>query len=62
MFMAMFFLISGLVQLVVSVTIMLPSWGWQAADGLITLLLGLLVISECLLPDFGSSASFSASI
>jgi uncharacterized membrane protein HdeD (DUF308 family) len=45
-FMAMFFLIGGLFQLISSVVIQVPGWGWQAADGVITFLLGVLVISQ----------------
>jgi uncharacterized membrane protein HdeD (DUF308 family) len=44
-FMAMFFLIGGLFQLVGSVAIALPGWGWQAANGIIDVVLGLLVIA-----------------
>jgi uncharacterized membrane protein HdeD (DUF308 family) len=45
-FMAMFFLIGGLFQLIGSVALALPGWGWQAADGLITSVLGLLVLAQ----------------
>jgi uncharacterized membrane protein HdeD (DUF308 family) len=45
-FMAMFFLIGGLFQLVASVALALPGWGWQAADGIITFVLGVLVLVE----------------
>jgi len=45
-FMAMFFLIGGLFQLVVSVAVALPGWGWHGSDGLITFVLGLLVLAE----------------
>ena len=45
MFMAMFFLIGGLFQLIGSLIVAYPGWGWQAADGLITFLLGLLLIA-----------------
>ncbi len=45
-FMAMFFLIGGLFQLVGSVAVALPGWGWQAADGVITFVLGLLVLAQ----------------
>jgi len=45
MFMAMFFLIGGLFQLIGSMIVAYPGWGWQAADGLITFLLGLLLIA-----------------
>lgn len=45
-FMAMFFMIGGLFQLFGSVAVALPGWGWQAADGMITLVLGLLVFAQ----------------
>ncbi len=45
-FMAMFFLIGGLFQLVGAVAVALPGWGWQAADGVITFVLGLLVLAQ----------------
>jgi uncharacterized membrane protein HdeD (DUF308 family) len=45
-FMGMFFLVGGLFQLVASVAVALPGWGWHAADGAITLILGVLVIAQ----------------
>lgn len=45
-FIAAFFLVGGLFETVVAVALALPGWGWQFADGLITLALGLLVIAE----------------
>jgi uncharacterized membrane protein HdeD (DUF308 family) len=45
LFMGMFFLVGGLFQLVGSVALALPGWGWQAADGVITFVLGLLVLA-----------------
>jgi uncharacterized membrane protein HdeD (DUF308 family) len=45
-FMAMFFLVSGLFQIIGSIAVALPGWGWQVADGLITLVLGLLVLAQ----------------
>jgi len=45
-FMAMFFLVGGLFQIVGSVAVALPGWGWQVADGIITLILGLLVLAQ----------------
>jgi uncharacterized membrane protein HdeD (DUF308 family) len=45
MFMAMFFLVGGLFQVVGSIAVALPGWGWQVADGLITMVLGLLILS-----------------
>lgn len=44
--MAVFFLVGGLFQLVGSVAAKWPGWGWQAADGIITFVLGLLVLVE----------------
>jgi uncharacterized membrane protein HdeD (DUF308 family) len=45
-FMAMFFLIGGLFQLIASVAVALPGWGWQAADGIITFVLGILILAQ----------------
>jgi uncharacterized membrane protein HdeD (DUF308 family) len=45
LFMAMIFLIGGLFQLIGSMIVAYPGWGWQAVDGLITFLLGLLLIT-----------------
>jgi uncharacterized membrane protein HdeD (DUF308 family) len=45
-FMAMFFLVGGLFQIIGSIAVALPGWGWQVADGLITLALGLLVLAQ----------------
>ena len=44
--MAMFFLISGLFQLVSSLVIHLPGWGWHAVNGVITFVLGVLVLAQ----------------
>jgi len=44
--MAMFFLISGLFQLVASLALHEPDWGWQALNGIITSLLGVLVLAQ----------------
>ncbi len=44
--MAMFFLVGGLFQMIGSIALALPGWGWQVADGLITLALGLLVLAQ----------------
>jgi uncharacterized membrane protein HdeD (DUF308 family) len=44
--MAVFFIVGGLFQLIGSATIGLPGWGWQAADGIITIGLGLLVLAK----------------
>ncbi|MGD0564087.1 MAG: DUF308 domain-containing protein [Roseiarcus sp.] len=45
-FMAMFFIIGGLFQFIGSFVVTLPGWGWQALDGAITFLLGLLVLAQ----------------
>lgn len=45
-FMAMFFMVGGLFKLVGSLAVALPGWGWQAADGVITFVLGLLVMAQ----------------
>jgi uncharacterized membrane protein HdeD (DUF308 family) len=45
-FMATFFLIGGLFQLISSVAVAMPGWGWQAADGIITFVLGALVLAQ----------------
>jgi uncharacterized membrane protein HdeD (DUF308 family) len=44
--MAMFFIIGGLFQLISSLAVALPGWGWQAADGIITFILGALVLAQ----------------
>jgi len=44
--MAMFFIIGGLFQLITSIAYSLPGWGWQAADGIIAVILGLLVWAQ----------------
>ncbi len=43
---AMFFLIGGLFQLIASLATALPGWGWQVADGIITVVLGLLLLAQ----------------
>jgi uncharacterized membrane protein HdeD (DUF308 family) len=45
-FMAMFFLMSGLFQLVSALMIHLPGWGWHALNGIITFVLGALVLTQ----------------
>ena len=45
-FMALFFLIGGLFQLIASIAVAQPGWGWQAADGIITVVLGILVLAQ----------------
>jgi uncharacterized membrane protein HdeD (DUF308 family) len=44
--MAMFFIIGGLFQFIGSFVFALPGWGWQALDGAVTVLLGLLVFAQ----------------
>jgi uncharacterized membrane protein HdeD (DUF308 family) len=44
--MAVFFLIGGLFELITSVALTLPNWGWHAADGLVSFALGVLVLVE----------------
>jgi uncharacterized membrane protein HdeD (DUF308 family) len=46
LFMAMFFLVGGLFQIFGSLALALPGWGWQVADRVMTLVLGLLVVAE----------------
>jgi uncharacterized membrane protein HdeD (DUF308 family) len=46
MLIAVFFLVGGLFQILGSAWVALPGWGWQVADGLITLLLGILVLAQ----------------
>ncbi len=45
-FMALFFLVGGLFRVIVALTLTLPGWGWQVADGAITFALGALLIAE----------------
>ena len=44
--MGMFFIIGGLFQLISSLAVSVPGWGWQAADGIIAFILGLLVLAQ----------------
>jgi len=46
MLMAVFFLIGGLFQVISSAWVALPGWGWQLADGIITFILGVLVLAQ----------------
>jgi uncharacterized membrane protein HdeD (DUF308 family) len=46
MVIAIFFLIGGLFQLIASLATALPGWGWQVADGIITFVLGLLLLAQ----------------
>jgi uncharacterized membrane protein HdeD (DUF308 family) len=43
---ALFFLISGVFQLVGSLFVAFPGWGWQALDGIITIILGVVVLAQ----------------
>lgn len=45
-FMAMFFLIGGLFQLIASAWVAPSGWAWQALDGLIAFVLGVLVLAQ----------------
>ncbi len=44
--MAIFFLVGGLFELSGSLLVALPGWGWQAVDGIITIVLGALVLAQ----------------
>src|SRR5271157_3355862 len=44
--MGVFFLIGGLFELIGSAVVALPGWGWQVADGVITIILGALVLAQ----------------
>jgi len=44
--MGAFFLVAGLFQLITPFVISLPDWGWHTLNGLITLLLGILVLAQ----------------
>ncbi len=44
--MALFFLVGGLFQVIASIAVTLPGWGWQVADGIITFILGALVLAQ----------------
>ena len=46
LFMASFFLVSGLFHFVAALAMHWPGWGWQAADAVITFALGLLVLAR----------------
>jgi uncharacterized membrane protein HdeD (DUF308 family) len=41
-----FFLVAGVFQLVTPFVISLPEWGWYALNGLITLVLGILILAQ----------------
>jgi uncharacterized membrane protein HdeD (DUF308 family) len=44
--MGAFFLVAGLFQLITPFIVSLPDWGWHALNGLITLVLGILVLAQ----------------
>ena len=44
--MGAFFLVAGLFQLITPFVISLPDWGWHTLNGLITLVLGILVLAQ----------------
>src|SRR6266568_5104033 len=44
--MGAFFLVAGLFQLITPFVVSLPDWGWHALYGLITLVLGILVLAQ----------------
>jgi uncharacterized membrane protein HdeD (DUF308 family) len=44
--MSMFFLIGGLYQFIASIWTHLPGWGWQATSGVITSLMGILLLFQ----------------
>lgn len=50
LFMAIFFLMSGLFQLVGPLVIHMPDWGWHAPNGIIAFVPGVLVLAEWPVP------------
>jgi uncharacterized membrane protein HdeD (DUF308 family) len=44
--MAFFFMVGGLFQLITSISVAPQGWGWQAIDGIITFVLGALVLAQ----------------
>ena len=44
--MGAFFLVAGLFQLVTPFLVSLPEWGWHALNGVITLVLGVLILAQ----------------
>lgn len=49
--MAIFFIMIGFFRIIVSAAYQLPSWGWSFLSGLISLLLGILILAQ--LPNSG---------
>ena len=41
-----FFLVAGLFQLITPFIVSLPDWGWHALNGLITFVLGILMLAQ----------------
>ena len=44
--MGSFFVVAGLFQLITPFVVSLPEWGWHALNGIITLVLGILVLAQ----------------
>jgi uncharacterized membrane protein HdeD (DUF308 family) len=44
--MGAFFLVAGLFQLITPFLVSLPEWGWHALNGVITLVLGVLILAQ----------------
>ena len=44
--MGSFFVVAGLFQLITPFVVSLPEWGWHALNGVITLVLGILVLAQ----------------
>jgi len=44
--MGAFFLVAGLFQLITPFLVSLPEWGWHALNGIITLVLGILILAQ----------------
>jgi uncharacterized membrane protein HdeD (DUF308 family) len=44
--MGAFFLVAGLFQLITPFLVSLPEWGWHALNGIITLILGILILAQ----------------
>jgi uncharacterized membrane protein HdeD (DUF308 family) len=44
--MGSFFVVAGLFQLITPFVVSLPEWGWHALNGIITLVLGILILAQ----------------
>ena len=44
--MALFFLVGGLFQIVGSAVLGFPGWGWHVADGIVTVVLGFMILAQ----------------